>query len=162
LEALNRGPLPASTAVGPVVRRGLKPVASERPLRQATPGLLRPAKWSPQALRALADSAAPQPIWRAARIWYAGVRASAAIGGDGRRRSTDGRASAEFAALIAALPDRVLMWPGNLRFAGSAMFLVGLLRQIVAHRWSIAARSDYAEEQAILETLWQTVAGTTC
>ena len=45
-------------------------------------------------------------------------------------------------------------------FAGSALFLVGLLRQIdgVPMVELLVAR-NYAEEQAILETLWQTVAG---
>ena len=62
--------------------------------------------------------------------------------------------------MVAALPDRVLMLDlETCGFAGSALFLVGLLRQIdgVPTVELLLAR-NYAEEQAILETLWQTVA----
>ena len=63
--------------------------------------------------------------------------------------------------MVAALPDRVLLLDlETCGFAGSALFLVGLLRQIegVPTVELLLAR-NYAEEQAILETLWQTVAG---
>jgi uncharacterized protein YprB with RNaseH-like and TPR domain len=67
----------------------------------------------------------------------------------------------EFAALVAALPERALLLDlETCGLAGSAVFLVGLLRQIdgVPAVELLVAR-NYAEEQAILETLWQTVAG---
>ena len=45
-------------------------------------------------------------------------------------------------------------------FAGSALFLVGLLRQIKGEPTvELLLARNYGEEQAILETLWQTVAG---
>jgi uncharacterized protein len=67
----------------------------------------------------------------------------------------------DFAALIAALPDRLLLLDlETCGLAGSAVFLVGLLRQIGgAPAVELLLARNYAEEQAILETLWQTVAG---
>ena len=67
----------------------------------------------------------------------------------------------ELAAVVAALPDRVLLLDlETCGFAGSALFLVGLLRQINGEPTvELLLARNYAEEQAILETLWQTVAG---
>jgi hypothetical protein len=68
---------------------------------------------------------------------------------------------AEFAALSAALPDRVLLLDlETCGLAGSALFLVGLLRQIDGQPTvELLLARNYAEEPAILETLWQTAVG---
>jgi uncharacterized protein YprB with RNaseH-like and TPR domain len=69
--------------------------------------------------------------------------------------------SAEFAALVAALPDRTLLLDlETCGLSGSALFLIGLLRQIDGTPTVelLLARS-YAEEQAVLKSLWQTAAG---
>ena len=69
--------------------------------------------------------------------------------------------NAEVAALVAALPERVMMLDlETCGLSGAALFLVGLLRQVegVPTVELLLAR-NYAEEHAVLETLWQTVAG---
>jgi hypothetical protein len=68
--------------------------------------------------------------------------------------------NAEFAALIAALPERaVALDLETCGLAGAALFLVGLLRQIegVPSIELLLAR-NFAEEAAVLQTLWQTLA----
>jgi uncharacterized protein YprB with RNaseH-like and TPR domain len=65
----------------------------------------------------------------------------------------------EFAALVAALPDRAVMLDlETCGLAGSALFLVGLLRQIGGKPTiELLVARDYAEESAVLATFWQTV-----
>lgn len=66
----------------------------------------------------------------------------------------------EFAAFIAALPDRTLALDlETCGLAGSALFLIGLLRNCsgVPTVQLLFAR-NYAEEAAVLWSLWQTVA----
>jgi uncharacterized protein len=68
--------------------------------------------------------------------------------------------TAEFAAFVAALPDRTLALDlETCGLAGSALFLIGMLRQIegVPTVEMLLAR-NYAEEAAVLASLWQTVA----
>jgi uncharacterized protein YprB with RNaseH-like and TPR domain len=67
---------------------------------------------------------------------------------------------AEFSGLVAALPDRAVMLDlETCGLAGSALFLVGLLRQVdgIATVELLLART-FAEEAAVLESLWQTMA----
>jgi hypothetical protein len=69
--------------------------------------------------------------------------------------------SAEFAALAAALPDRVLLLDlETCGLAGAALFLVGLLRSVDGQPTveMLFARS-YAEERAVLHSLWQMLPG---
>jgi uncharacterized protein YprB with RNaseH-like and TPR domain len=173
LEALNRGPMPIRAATNapsvarppapPPVERGSQTRSATATIR-ATPGLLRSGEVvgtsAGEHLRILLPI---EPIWRGGtrlagqrieHLQQLAATASQAI-------EPTVVLPPEFAALIAALPDRVLMLDlETCGFAGSAMFLVGLLRQIdgVPTVELLLAR-DYAEEQAILETLWQTVAG---
>jgi len=69
--------------------------------------------------------------------------------------------NADFVAFARCWPDRVLLLDlETCGLAGSALFLVGLLRQIDgAPTVELLLARDYAEEQAILESLWQIVAG---
>ncbi|MEX2093678.1 MAG: ribonuclease H-like domain-containing protein [Pirellulales bacterium] len=68
---------------------------------------------------------------------------------------------AEFAALVTAMPERVLMLDlETCGLSGAALFLAGVLRQIDGTPTiELLLARNYAEEQAVLETLWQTVAG---
>jgi uncharacterized protein YprB with RNaseH-like and TPR domain len=68
---------------------------------------------------------------------------------------------AEFAALVAALPDRTLLLDlETCGLSGSALFLIGLLRQIDGTPTvELLLARNYAEEQAVLESLWQIAAG---
>lgn len=66
----------------------------------------------------------------------------------------------EFAAFVAALPDRTLLLDlETCGLAGAALFLVGVLRQIdgVPTVELLLAR-NYAEEAAVLASLWQLLA----
>ncbi|MGD9634289.1 MAG: ribonuclease H-like domain-containing protein [Pirellulales bacterium] len=68
---------------------------------------------------------------------------------------------AEFAALVAAMPERMLLLDlETCGLGGAALFLAGILRSVdgVPTVELLLAR-NYAEEQAVLETLWQIVAG---
>jgi len=68
---------------------------------------------------------------------------------------------AEFAALVAALPDRVLFLDlETCGLAGAALFLVGLLRHIDgALTIELLMARSYAEEAAVLDSLWRAVDG---
>jgi hypothetical protein len=172
LEALNRGPMPfratTTAAAGgvvsaaPPVERGPQTKSATATVR-ATPGLLRSgevvATSAGEHLRILLPI---EPIWpggenlvrkRTEHLQQLAASAAEAI-------EPSVVLQPEFAALVAALPDRVLMLDlETCGFAGSAMFLVGLLRQIDgAPTVELLLARNYAEEQAILETLWQTVA----
>lgn len=67
---------------------------------------------------------------------------------------------AEFAALVSALPDRaVILDLETCGLAGSALFLVGMLRQIEGSASvELLLARNYSEEAAVLESLWQVVA----
>jgi uncharacterized protein YprB with RNaseH-like and TPR domain len=68
---------------------------------------------------------------------------------------------AEFASLVAAMPERVLMLDlETCGLSGAALFLAGVLRHLdgVPTIELLLAR-NYAEEQAVLESLWQTLDG---
>jgi len=67
---------------------------------------------------------------------------------------------ADFAALVAALPDRVLLLDlETCGLAGAALFLVGLLRRIDGtSAIELLMARTYAEEAAVLQSLWQIVA----
>ncbi len=66
----------------------------------------------------------------------------------------------EFASLVGALPDRVLgLDLETCGLAGSALFLIGLFRQIDGRPMiELLLARNYAEEPAVLATLWQTIA----
>ena len=70
----------------------------------------------------------------------------------------------ELAAVVAALPDRVLLLDlETCGFAGSALFLVGLLRQIDGEPTvELLLARNYAEEQAILRNAVANGGGARC
>jgi uncharacterized protein YprB with RNaseH-like and TPR domain len=67
---------------------------------------------------------------------------------------------AEFAAFVAALPDRTLLLDlETCGLAGAALFLVGVLRQIDGMPTiELLLARNYAEEAAVLESLWHLLA----
>ncbi len=68
---------------------------------------------------------------------------------------------AEFATLVAAMPERVMLLDlETCGLCGAALFLAGVLRHLngVPTVELLLAR-NYAEEQAVLESLWQTLDG---
>jgi hypothetical protein len=67
---------------------------------------------------------------------------------------------AEFSALIAALPDRAIALDlETCGLAGAALFLIGLCRQIDGQPTiELLLARNYAEEAAVLASLWKTIA----
>jgi uncharacterized protein YprB with RNaseH-like and TPR domain len=67
---------------------------------------------------------------------------------------------AEFASFVAALPDRtVALDLETCGLAGSALFLIGLFRQIDGQPTiELLLARNYSEEAAVLTSLWQTIA----
>jgi uncharacterized protein YprB with RNaseH-like and TPR domain len=68
---------------------------------------------------------------------------------------------AEFAALVSAMPERmVLLDLETCGLGGAALFLAGTLQSVESvPTVELLLARNYAEEQAVLETLWQTMAG---
>jgi uncharacterized protein YprB with RNaseH-like and TPR domain len=66
----------------------------------------------------------------------------------------------EFASLVGALPDRAIgLDLETCGLAGSALFLIGLFRQIDGEPTiELLLARNYSEEPAVLATLWQTIA----
>jgi uncharacterized protein YprB with RNaseH-like and TPR domain len=67
----------------------------------------------------------------------------------------------DFASLVGALPDGAIgLDLETCGLAGSALFLIGLFRQIEGQATiELLLARNYAEEPAVLATLWQTIAG---
>jgi uncharacterized protein YprB with RNaseH-like and TPR domain len=174
LEALNRGPLPFRVAAlaAPSGLRLPAPPSTERVPRsqsatatiRATPGLLRSGD--------VVVTAAGEHLRIRLPIesfWPGGVQLAAGRIGHLQQLAVMAEQAIdptlvlqpEFAALVAALPDRVLLLDlETCGLAGAAMFLIGLLRQIDGlPTVELLVARNYAEEHAILETLWQTIAG---
>ena len=169
LEALNRDALPdevpaTPTIVRPVAAAALPAATKPAPMGKPIPGILRQGE-------VVATSAGEHLRIRLPidSLWPQGSRLIAARQEQLRRRLDEAQQAveptvvmdAEFAALIAALPERVLMLDlETCGLGGAALFLAGLLRQIdsVPTVELLLAR-NYAEEQAVLETLWQTIEG---
>ena len=178
LESLNRGPLPTNAAqVGQVTDRPPRATLSP-PAKAGSPqpamDRMRVAKLIPGLLRrgevvTTSGGVHLRILLPLDELWPGGLRRVAARAEHLRQLAADANRAvepnvvidADFAALVAALPDRVL-WLDleTCGLAGSALFLVGLLRSIdgVPTVELLLAR-NYAEEPAILETLWQTAAG---
>jgi uncharacterized protein YprB with RNaseH-like and TPR domain len=66
----------------------------------------------------------------------------------------------EFASLVGALPDRAIgLDLETCGLAGSALFLIGLFRQIEGQPTiELLLARNYSEESAVLTTLWETIA----
>jgi uncharacterized protein YprB with RNaseH-like and TPR domain len=66
----------------------------------------------------------------------------------------------EFAYLVGALPDRAVgLDLETCGLAGSALFLIGLFRQIDGQQTvELLLARNYSEEPAVLATLWETIA----
>jgi uncharacterized protein len=176
LEALNRGPIP--TPKGPIRVAGevasvtgpIAPPTIEPPACRSAPS---PARYTSGLLRSgdVVENNAGQhlrihlplenlwqngPQFIAAREDYLRSQASAAQDAIEPTVVMD----AEFAAFVAALPDRtVALDLETCGLAGSALFLIGLCRQIGGEPTiDLLLARNYSEEAAVLASLWQTIA----
>ena len=163
LEALNRGALPERVASQAVAR----PVAEVAPPVQpgkAIPGLTRRGKVVSNRFGEHLRICLPLDA-----LWRGGTRLVASRQEFLYSRLAEAQRAveptvvmdAEFAALVTALPDRVLLLDlETCGLSGSALFLIGLLRHIDgAPAVELLLARNYAEEPAVLESLWQIVAG---
>jgi len=168
LEALNRAPLPSmvphaqgKTTAAPIhylqpTKSSIKPAAI---LPQYSPGLLRSGETvensDGQHLRICIPI---ETLWKDSRQLIA-TRQEYLHSQLGIARQAIEPALAidpEFAALIAALPDRtVALDLETCGLAGSALFLVGLCRHIHGEPTiELLLARTYAEEAAVLASLW--------
>ena len=172
LEALNRGPLPAGT----VLRAACVVEPPSRPTEVATfsKAPVSPSKTcSPGGLlhsgEVVETSLGPhlridlplESFWQGGRQLIASrqdfLRSQLAIAGQAVEPTVV--MEPEFAAFATALPDRAIALDlETCGLTGSALFLVGLLRQIegVPTVQLLLAR-NYSEEAAVLASLWQIV-----
>ena len=169
LEALNRGPLPAAQSVvrapiaGAPAERSPQHVAAPMPAT-ACPvgGLLRSGE--------VVDTSFGPHLridFELDRFWQGGTHLIAARQEFLRSQLVVAHQAveptivlqADFAALASALPDRAIALDlETCGLTGSALFLVGLLRQIEgAPTIQLLLARNYAEEAAVLASLWQIV-----
>jgi hypothetical protein len=172
LEALNRGPLPAT------VRLAKKRAQSATPVQSAAAVASPPAAWRAGMVRALPGlvrrgEVAAGPAGEHLRIclpidevWAGGeelvARRCAALAavrpasGD----AVDNKRAVE-EPWWAGLPESVaLLDLETCGLAGSAVFLAGVLRQVDGRlAVELLLARDYSEEPAVLAALWQRLAG---
>jgi uncharacterized protein YprB with RNaseH-like and TPR domain len=182
LEALNRGPLPAPTIAhhtGEVASPGLSlsksaTGKSDPMIAPHAPHPKTPQPFSPGFIRTGEPVETPfgqhlrirlsvESLWRnaaqliAARHEFLQSHLTAAQQAVEPTIVID----AEFAALIASLPDRTIALDlETCGLAGSALFLIGLFRQVDGlPTVELLLARNYAEEAAVLASLWQIIAG---
>ena len=178
LEALNRAPLPVSANVVQRAADAVRSISSTQ-IRKAiadnsSPSPVPPSKSCPIGglLRSGREIETPfGPHWQVDlqldSLWQGGGKLLAARQEFLRSIRVTADAAVEpavvmeldFAAFVAALPDRTIALDlETCGLAGAALFLIGLLRQIdgVPTAQLLLAR-NYAEESAVLATLWQIV-----
>lgn len=171
LEALNRGALPVSVA-----QKATSRAAQMTPSKAATsrPSPLRPGIVKPIPGLVRRGELVTNDIgehWRVCipveDLWPGGpglVRKRHSTLMSGSTASTPrvpvvDKDHAPLASFVQAFPERALLLDlETCGFAGSAMFLVGLLRTIEGELTvELLLARDYSEEAAILATLWQRV-----
>lgn len=159
----------------------VNPPTGKFPPRSSPAPQTIPKTWSGQALRPLpgllrrgqlVESAGRQHLRIAIEIgelWPGGDRLTAARCEHLRQAAATSPPPAEpkaarstdLAAFVAALPDRTLVLDlETCGLAGAALFLVGLLRNIAGRPTiELLFARNYAEEPAILQSLWQLLTG---
>jgi uncharacterized protein YprB with RNaseH-like and TPR domain len=170
LETLNRGELPGGEASTQIAARPLTEASSTsadmKPMQvgKPIPGIL-------QLGEVVSTSAGAHLRIRIEidRLWHQGSQLVSSRQEYLRNKLLEAQQAveptlvmeAECAALVAAMPERVLMLDlETCGLGGAALFLAGTLRQVegVPTVELLLAR-NYAEEQAVLETLWGALAG---
>ncbi|HEX3600309.1 MAG TPA: ribonuclease H-like domain-containing protein [Lacipirellulaceae bacterium] len=176
LEALNRGPLPADATAVEHAKQVIAAVKSDAPFRQPPklPHPAAPTASSPPARRVgllRRGEEIETPFGKHLRIdlpidqlWHGGANLIAARQAFLRRLADTAAAAIEptvllereFAAFVQALPDRTIALDlETCGLAGSALFLIGLLRQVDGQPIvQLLLARNYAEEPAVLWSLW--------
>lgn len=172
LEVLNRGELPADSAESAIAQVAIRPLAKASSPVAGVPGS-ECGKPIPGILKlgevvettAGAHLRIRLPI---DRLWSNGPQLVSGRQAYLHLRLAESRQAveptvvmeADFAALVAPMPERAMLLDlETCGLGGAALFLAGVLRQVegVPTVELLMAR-NYAEEQAVLESLWQIVA----
>jgi uncharacterized protein YprB with RNaseH-like and TPR domain len=170
LEALNRGELPKESC-GTLVKQRPEIESTEPPVPGASHHVGKPIPGIVRLGDVVTTSAGEHLRIRLPidSLWPNGSQLVAGRQSHLRRLLDDAQRAveptvvmdAEFAALVSSMPERVVLLDlETCGLGGAALFLVGLLRTVdgVPTVELLLAR-NYAEEEAVLETLWQTIAG---
>ncbi len=182
LESLNRAPMPAASPVEAAAKKiievAVRAIAPRRPVRVPVDRpILRPTSSTAQTAAGLLQrgDVVDTPVGQHLRIgmeldslWQGGTNllaarqeflrlVSAPATQDGKQAPVAAR---EFSSFITALPDRTLALDlETCGLAGSALFLIGVLRQVAGvPRVELLLSRNYGEEPAVLFSLWQIVA----
>ena len=182
LESLNRGPMPAPLAgtarAKPAVDVAMRAASPRQSVRTPIePSLARATSSPAQSAAGMLQLGAvvETPVGQHLRIdvpldqlWRGGANLLAARQEFLRLMTTSTPPRSEpaavqireFASFIAALPDRTLALDlETCGLAGSALFLIGVLRQTAGvPRVELLLARNYGEEAAVLYSLWQIVA----
>jgi uncharacterized protein YprB with RNaseH-like and TPR domain len=158
LEALRRG-APTPIVADQRQRPPLHPIAAALPEERTAANEAPPVDWF-ESGETIGNASGEhyQILLPVDRFWSADRRPPSSV-----ERPPDQRRAAgpplELRALAANLPDRVLLLDlETCGFAGSAIFLIGLLRQIDGGLWvELLLARNYAEERAILESFWSRI-----
>jgi uncharacterized protein YprB with RNaseH-like and TPR domain len=179
LEALNRAPLPASANVIQRAAQAVRAIAKSQPRKPSDASFASPLPAAPSTSCPVGGlvrrgSAVDTPCgqhWQVDLpldlLWNGGGKLIAARQEFLRSIHTAAEAAVEptvvmeldFNAFVSALPNRTIALDlETCGLSGSALFLIGLLRQIegVPVVQLLLAR-NYAEEAAVLASLWQIV-----
>jgi uncharacterized protein YprB with RNaseH-like and TPR domain len=180
LEALNRGPMAAQTATQRPTGEVASATGPPNPRPHTQPAPVRPrstlhsTKPTPGLLRSgdeVETSGGPHLRIRLPieNLWPNGTQLIAARQQFLQMQLATAQQAIEpkivlepeFATFISALPDGAIgLDLETCGLAGSALFLVGLIRQIEGQPMvELLLARNYAEEAAVLDTLWQTIAG---
>lgn len=175
LEALNRGPLPATARQESSATRNM--VGDAHPTKSAAVTSVNPQPSVTKTLPGLlhrgdvVQTSSGEHLRVCVpldEIWQGGAKLVAARQEFLQSQQAMAREAieptvvidADFASLVAALPDRfVALDLETCGLAGAALFLVGMLRQTGgAPMVELLVARNYAEEAAVLESLWKIMA----
>lgn len=164
LEALNRGPLPASTLPAQSVQPASPKVAISSPLR---PRAVKPIQGLIQRGMVASNDAGEhlRIVLPLEELWPGGADLAllrhAQLAGQqvAERRSTHEQ---EISHFVRAFPGDVLLVDlETCGLSGSSLFLIGVLRFVDSQpQVELLLARNYAEERAVLATFWQVVTPT--
>ena len=178
LEALNRAPLPACTPLPHGEAASAAGRSAPPQIQPPPPPPLPPPATPPQFTPGLLHTGEPVETAHGQHLrirlpvehlWHNGPQLIAArqeflqsqLAAAQQAIEPTVAMSSEFASFVAALPDRtVALDLETCGLAGSALFLIGLCRHVDGQPTiEMLFARNYAEEAAVLATLWQTIAG---
>jgi uncharacterized protein YprB with RNaseH-like and TPR domain len=167
LESLNRGPIPIASHKDATPAQNSSPAKSTAPMNTTSAprqiaGLLRSGETVETSLGQHLRIRLPMDsLWPTGRQLVAARQDFLLSHVAAARQAIEPSIvlNPEFASLVAALPDRTIALDlETCGLAGSALFLIGMLRQVDGQPTvELLLARNYAEEAAVLASLWQTL-----